>query len=226
MKAESLILTCNAHLRYADALSIGLDKHWHEMPYRIIRDTDRSVESSLPDDVRDVVRRVPYLIKIFDFPTISDADTLYVFDSDILIFKHPEDFGERSYQCVPDYYDDEWALKIWKELGHTFERTSPRFVGGMFSCSPKMFLDNRELAIEYIRLCVRYGRDKVQYPGVTMEQGCIAGLWRMTYPDNPLDPIRYPINEPKGGMVMWHISSHKKSPLAKRLVNECLGDSV
>lgn len=217
---EALILTCEKHKKYADALVAGIKRYWPEMPYRVFWDTDRSTETSLPDDVRDAIRRVPYLRKPFDLPYLTDVDTMYLLDSDILLYGHPHDFGPRMYQAALGATDDPAGLMVWEELGYKFDIIRPRFCAGMYSCSPSMFRDNRNLMIDYVRLCIKHGHDRTKYPGIACEQSLVAGLWRMTYPDNMLDPTRYPANRACEGMVMWHMCGSKISPVFNTYMKE------
>lgn len=220
-RREVLILTCEQHRKYSDATADGLDRFWPEMPYQIILDTDRSTETPLPDNIRELARgNAPCLRRVFDFPYLTDADTMYVLDADILFYGHPHDFGPRAYQGVVGAIDDPAGIKVWKELGYEFEKTTPRFCAGMFSCAASLFRDNRELAIDYVQLCIKRGLGESKYAGIHCEQTFIAGLFRMTYPDNPLDPTRYPINHPCEGMVAWHISGNKSSPAFDEFVME------
>lgn len=194
---------------------MGLDRFWPGLPYQVILDTDRETESPLPDNVREMVRRIPYMQRIFDFPLLTDADTLYILDSDILIFDHPVDFGRATYQGVPGAYDDVGACLIWRELGIDLPRIEPRMCCGMFSAPRTMWLDNRDLAIEYAQFCLRFGYDKKKYAGVTCEQGCIAGLWRITNPDNPLPFERYPIERFTSHPAMVHVGGLKNDERAR-----------
>lgn len=210
-KSEILILTCERDRPWMEAATLGLDRFWPELPYQVVLDTDRETESQLPDDVRDLVRRVPYMRRIFDFPLLTDAETIYILDSDILIFDRPHDFGPAAYQGVPGNHDDLGATLVWRELGFEMPRIGPRFCCGMFSAPRAMWLDNRDLAIDYARFCIRYGYDRKKYGGVTCEQGFLAGLWRITNEDNPLPFDRYPIEHFTPSPAIVHVGSLKNS---------------
>ena len=194
MNATAIILTCERDKRMSALLLRGLEKYWPEIQPLVVLDTDRSTEADIPGDVRDVVRRVPYLRRVFDAWQLSPTEDIYILDSDCLICGHPYDFGVPAYQGVKGHRDDESGIQIWRDLGVEFSTVIPRFVGGVFSAKRSMWADNVDLAIEYVRECVKRGHDQVKYPGVICEQSLQAGLWRKTYPDNPLDLQRYPIN--------------------------------
>jgi len=181
------------------------------LPYQVVLDTDRETETRVPDDIRALVRRMPYMRRIFDFPLLTDAETLYIIDSDILIFDRPHDFGPVAYQGVPGAHDDLGACLIWRELGFEMPRIEPRFCCGLYSAPRRMWLDNRDLAIDYARFAMKYGYDKKKFGGVTCEQGFLAGLWRINNADNPLPFDRYPIERFTPGAAIVHVGSLKNT---------------
>ncbi len=208
MKPVVVILTCQRDRRMADLLVCGIERYWPEVKPVLMVDTDRSTEVSLPADVREVVRRVPYLRRVFDAPYLSDNGELYFLDSDCLICGHPSDFCVPAYQGVPGFQDDTKGVEIWRDLGVEFP-VRPRLVGGMLSAPTAMWHDNLDLSIAYVRECVKRGYDKLELPGVICEQTLQAGLWKKTYPDNHLDYNRYPINHMTSEQVIVHLCSAK-----------------
>lgn len=216
----ALILTCERDRPLAELCSAGITKYWTGVSPLVVMDTDRSTETDLPDDVRDMVRRVPYMRRTFDLPYLSPTEQIYILDSDNLVYGDPVDFGPAAYQASMRASDDSIGLDIWKELGITFPTTSPRFCGGMFSCEASMFKDGRDLAIAYARICMRRGVDETKWPGVICEQSLQAGLWRSKYPDCPLDPGRYPLINPTDEMVIYHISCAKDRPLGQEVIRK------
>ncbi len=218
MKATAIILTCRNDRHIADLLVRGIEKHWPEVTPKILFDTDRSTETPLPEDVRDIVRKVPYLRKVFDVTALSDTDDIYVFDGDMLIYGYPEEFVVPRYMVSLSAPDDPIGVLLWRQLGVEYSPVSPRFCAGTYSAHKSMLDDNRELAIEYVRLCVKWHLHEVRYPGVICEQSLAAGLWRKTYPDAPLPADRYPVNMPVDGMVMFHIGALKDEPSLERVL--------
>jgi hypothetical protein len=218
-----VVLTCKQHKHLSDALLAGIAKYWPEVTPLVMVDTDRSTEADLPPDVRDVVRRVPYLRRVFDAPPLITTEKVYVLDADCLLYRHPTDWKVPMYQSSPCFWDDPAGVNIWRELGVEFETVAPRLVGGVFSAYRSMWTANYDLAIEYVRICAGYGLDRMRYPGVTCEQGLVAGLWRKTYADQEdaiLDPSRYPIGDPTDDMTLWHLGPHKGSPRLPKMLQD------
>jgi len=204
---DVIILTCKRDERLARLASAGLRKFWPNANPRVFMDTDRSTESDLPDDVRDVVRRVPYLRRVFDFPLLANTETICIMDSDCLTYSEPAEFTERAFQGNPGGNDRMEGLALWREMGVKFDCHNVRFVGGMFTAGREMWIEGRDTAIEWVRRCVAKGHDRVRYPGVTCEQSLVSGLWRQRYPHNPLPPERYPYGRFIDGCAIWHTSS-------------------
>jgi len=218
MTATALILTCERDHKHAERLVRGIEKYWPGLIPLVMRDSDKSTETDIPGDVRDVVRRVPYLRRVFDAWAIIPTEDVYILDSDCLIYSQPTDFGVPAYQGVVENTDDPAGVRIWKDLGVDMPIIRPRFVGGMFSARRDMWRSNLDLAIAYVRECVSRGFDRAKYPGVVCEQSLLAGLWRKTYPDCPLDPERYAINRMTANPVIFHISSGKHSKFMPDLI--------
>ncbi|MBE3038748.1 MAG: hypothetical protein IMZ62_08045 [Chloroflexi bacterium] len=179
------------------------------MPIRVFRDDDRSTESDLPADVRDVVRRVPYLRKVFDIPLLVDAEQAFYIDSDCLLLRQPTEWeGQLRYQATPAN-ERESVVGFWREMGWQ-HRDVPRFCAGIFSFEPSLFIENRHTAIEWVRMMIRLGRDRMLHPGVECEQGLVSGLWLSHYPDNPLPMDAYPYwKAPTATTAIWHAGEAK-----------------
>ena len=213
----AMILTCKEHRHMADLCVAGIEKYWTGVSPLVVMDTDRETESDVPDDIRDTIRRVPYLRRIFDLPFLSPTEQVYIIDSDCLVYSDPTDFGPNAYQAVNSSGDDSVGVDIWRSMGIEFNQTRPRFCGGCYSAQVSMFRDGLDLAIEYTRRCMRLQRDKTEYPGVVCEQSLAAGLWRQKYPDCQLDPLRYPLIHPTDEMVIYHVSCGKRSSAGKEM---------
>lgn len=208
-RPNALILSCEAHKHFLHACLEGLRVFWPEVEPMVLMDSDAGHKSEVPEDIREVIGRVPYLRKVFDLPRMANSETVYIMDCDCLLFGKPDDFFVPRYQGVPGYADDGEGVEIWKTLGVEFDETAPRLCGGLYSCETWMFDDNRDLSYEYVRECVRRGIDKTRYPGVIMEQSLQAGLFRKTYKNIPLDPERYPIHRMTDSMRILHMGALK-----------------
>lgn len=217
--ATAVILTCKNDRMLADMLADAIARLWPGVTPLLLSDDDKAMEGDVPGDIRDAIRRVPYLHKVFDAWQMCPTEDIYILDGDCLLYKRPTDFPIGAYQATHVADDDEIGVALWRDLGVTMPRVYPRFVGGMFSARRSMWSSNLALIYEYTRECVRRGYDKAQYPGVVCEQSLHAGLWRTTYQDHPLDPLRYPINMITPDPVLWHVSSTKGTPYADLLVN-------
>ena len=206
---DLIILTCDRDKRLAELCLAGVEKFWPSVRPIVLHDTDTSTEVSVPDDIRDMARRIPYLRKVFDAPHIAQSEYVYYLDSDCLLFSEPTDFGTTAYQGVPGHVDAPDGLLVWRALGVEFDTIAPCFCAGMHSYRRTDFIKAAPLAIAYLRKCAEWGFDKVLYPGVVCEQSLVAGIWRKFYADNPLDPQRYPIHQPTPEQVIFHIASSK-----------------
>ena len=211
-RPEVAILTSEEHKPLAELCARGIRRFWPEVAPRIYLDTDHTTETPLPPDLRELVRRVPYLRRPLDLPWRGDSETIYVLDADCFVFRPPTDFSLAAFQGVPNYMDDLAGIGIWKSLGLGPRPATPLFCGGMYSCPRRLFLDNREMMIAYLRKCIEAGYDRDEHPGVICEQGLVAGIWRANLPDNPLDPMRYPIHRMTGQQIIFHAGAGKHAP--------------
>lgn len=208
---DCLILTCARDLELATLLVRGLARFWPEVTPRLVLDTDTSTETDLPDDVREVARRVPYLRRVFDFPHIAETEQYVCLDSDCLIYRHPDEFGGLAFQGNPGGPDHADGVALWKELGYDLDSKNVRFCSGMYSAERALFLDNRDLAIEWVRRCRAKGHDRSSHRGVICSQSLVSGLWRQRYPHNPLPAEQYPYGRFRPRCAIWHMSSEAPS---------------
>lgn len=219
MNATAVILTCLRDEVMANMLADAIVRVWPGVAPLILWDTDKSTETDIPGDVRDVVRRVPYLRRVFDAWKLADAEDVYILDSDCLLYSEPTDFTVPAYQGVFGYSDNADGIALWGDMGVTFAKVRPCFVGGVFSARKSMWAGKEELAYEYVRECARRGWDRRHDAGVVCEQSFQAGLWRQTYPDNPLPFMRYPIHWMTPNPALWHISATKNTSYALLLID-------
>ena len=208
MTATAIIVTCERDRMFTDACVAGIREYWPAVKPLVLLDTDRESEAPLPPDIRQMVREMPVLRRVFDVPYISPTEDVYSLDSDCLVFSEPTDFTVPAYQGVAGS-DPVEGLAVWKVLGYEFPITQPRFCGGMYSYHKTDFLLLKGLAIEYLRRCRLMGFDKGDWPGVVCEQSLLAGMWHLCYEDNPLPQSRYPLNRPTEDQVIFHISDSK-----------------
>jgi len=185
------------------------------MPTLVIRDNDPSIESKVPDDIREAIRRNPCLTRIFDAPYLTDAETLYVLDSDVLLFGKPHDFGPSAYMGSWFGPDPPKCRELWRSLGRELQPTYPCLCAGTISYERAMLLENRELAIDFVRAAVKAKWDKLWDPHATIDNCTIAGLWRDRYPDNPLPRERYAYIQPQPNMVLYHVGGARFDPRFK-----------
>ena len=219
MQNDCLILTCERDKHLADLLVRGLERFWPEVKPVIVFDTDTSTETPLPDDVREVARRVPYCRRMFDFPTIATTDPYIVLDSDCLIYRRPGEFDGLCFQGNPGGQDRMEGLRLWKEFGEDVDSKNVRFCGGMYSVNRSLLIDNRDLAIDWIRRCIIKGYDRCPHRGVICEQSFISGVWRKAYPHSPLPPGGYPYGNFVPGCAIWHMSSEiPPTPYGKNMI--------
>lgn len=205
--ATVVILTCKRDEELVQLCRAGIRRFWGNINVAVMLDTDRATETAIPDDVREVVRRLPYLRKVFDLPYIAPTDQLYCIDSDCLLYAEPTDWGPAMHLGLRGYCDLELGTRVWREIGYLFTRDTPRFCGGCWSAKrSEMFEPNRDLAIRYVRQCMKRGFDKHESAPIICEQCLLAGLWRMTYDEKLLDENKYPLWIPKPGMVLYHLS--------------------
>ena len=220
---DALILTCERDIELAQLCARGLERFWPQVRPRLVWDMDRSTETDLPDDIRAIVRRAPYLRRVFDFPYIATTDTVCVLDSDCLTYDTPVEFTERSFQSNPGGPDHPAGLELWQEMGVTLDCHNARFCAGTYTMGRELFIDGRDTAIEWVRRCVKKGYDQLRYPGIVLEQSLIAGLWRQAYPHNPLPAERYPYIFKTPGCAMWHVGSlgpngHRQNRTIQRMI--------
>ena len=206
--STAIIVTCERDKWLSDICVEGIKKHWPGVDPLVMMDTDRSTEAPLPPDIREMVRRMPVLRRVFDVPFISPTEEVYSLDSDCLIYSEPTDFTVPAYQGVAGC-DPREGLLVWKAIGYGFPIIQPRFCGGMYSYRKSDFLGMKDLAIEYLRRCRLMELDGGKWPGVVCEQSLVAGMWHLLYKDNPLPKTRYPINNPTMEQVIFHISDGK-----------------
>lgn len=206
-KRDCLILTCRRDRHLAELLKRGLERFWPEVRPVLVEDIDGSTETELPDDVRAVARAVPYLRRVFDFPHIATTEQYVVLDSDCLIYRPPVEFEGLKFQGNPNGSDRGEGLRLWREFGHPIDCKQVRFCSGMYSVERSLFLDNRDLAIDWVRRCVAKGYDRCAHRGVICCQSLTSGLWRMKYPHAPLPPEAYPYGTFVPGCAIWHMSS-------------------
>lgn len=209
---DCLIQTCKRDWRLANIASAGLRKFWPGCNPRLFLDTDTATEdASVPSDIRDMIRKIPYLRRIFDFPRLVSTERFAVLDSDCLCYRDPFELESLAFQGNPGGGDRLGGLKVWERLGYTIPHQEVRFVAGLFTATMEMY-EKRDLAYEYLRICKDEGYDcDCAYPAVVCEQGLVSGLWRLTYPHNPLPPKRYPFEKYYDGCAIWHTSSFRKS---------------
>jgi len=215
--ATVIILTCDRDKQLVELAERGVRAFWPGINVSILHDRDKSAETELPDDVRDVTRRVPFLRKIFDLPYLAPTDQLYCIDSDCFLVEEPTDWAPAAHLAVPPGSMGSVWLKQGNELllqlGESAIDESLIFCGGCWSASrAEMFDPNRELAIEYVRAAVKKGYDKTKYPGPVMEQCLLNALWHKTYADCHLSNERYPLYRPNPNMALYHLSEIARSP--------------
>jgi len=208
MTATAIIVTCERDRAFTEACVAGIRKYWSGVEPMVILDTDRETEAPLPPDIREMVRRMPVLRRVFDVPYVSPTENIYSLDSDCLVFSDPTDFPVPAYQGVAGH-DPVEGLEVWASLGKAFPIAHPKLCGGMYSYRKSDFLGLKDLAIEYLRRCRLRGLDRGQWPGVVCEQSLVAGMWRLLYNDHPLPADRYPLNRPTESQVIFHISDSK-----------------
>lgn len=204
---DCLILTCIRDLKLATLLMRGCNRFWPEVRPVLVLDVDTRTETPLSADVREVVRRVPYLRRVFDFPYITRTDRYVVLDSDCLIYRKPMEFAGMRFQGNPGGGDRDEGLQLWKEMGVTIDSQNVRFCSGMYSTDKSLFIKNRDLAIDWVRRCVAKGYDKCRHRGVICCQSLTSGLWRQAYAHSPLPPADYPYGTFVPGCAIWHLSS-------------------
>ena len=216
---DILMLTCERDKELAKVSAEGLKKFWPGCRPMLFMDTDTATEAKLPDDIREMVRRMPYLRRYFDLPRFASTEPFAILDSDCLCYQNPAELNGLAFQGNPGGGDRINGLRVWKELGFEIPNQDVRFCCGMFTATMEMF-EQRDLAFEYLRLCRKYGFDRdCAYPAVVCEQGMISGMWRLKYPHNPLPPHRYPWETYVPGCAIWHTSS-VRTPEADALVEE------
>lgn len=216
-----VILTCERDRYLVDLCQLGIKKFWPGVNLAVLWDHDRTTETDIPADVREVVRRLPYLRKVFDMPYIAPTDQLYCIDSDCLLFAEPSDWGPSMHLGMDGVSDHELGVSVWAELGYTFTRNSPRFCGGCWSAKrSEMFEPHKDLAIRYVRKCVEIGYDRRADAPVVCEQCLLAGLWRMTYKESLLSNERYPLYLPNPDMVVYHLSDMRNAEPGHYLLEE------
>jgi len=215
--ASVVILTCERDREMVELARRGIELFWPGANVCLLWDTDTATETELPGDVRDVVREVPYLRKVFDLPYIAPTDQLYCLDSDCFTCAEPVDWAPAAHNAVgPGSMGKVWlqqASEVWQSLGRPALPQDHLFCGGCWSASREEMFggDRRELAIEYVRECVRRGYHKTQYPGPVCEQGLLNGLWHTRYVDTHLIYERYPLYVPKPNMTIYHLSDTARS---------------
>jgi hypothetical protein len=220
-----VILTCERHREMLKLCLGGIEAFWPGVKVAVLRDDDYSKDTELPEDVRAVVRQVPFLRKVFDMPFVSETDSIYCLDSDCLVFDEPWDWGpEQGLYVLPGTLGFEWLKKgneVWKAIGQPEIRTDRIFCGGCWSASrKKMFEDTRDIAIAYVRECVKRGYHEDQYAGVLCEQCLLNGLWHIAHEENPLDIQRYPLDIPNPSMAILHLHMEKEGAQGETMLRE------
>jgi len=203
----------------------GIELFWPGIRLTVLHDKDYSKDTDLPEDVREVVRRVPYLRKVFDLPYIAPTDQLYCIDSDCMLFDEPHDWPDVAHLSVLPGRDGrvwlEQGSAIWESLGQPPLDLEYIFCGGCWSGKrSEMFEPYRELAIAYVRECVKRGHDDANVVGhaVVCEQCLLNGLWHLAYQDVFLSNYRYPLYRPNPGMALFHLSDVGRTRKGQRMM--------
>ncbi len=224
-----VIITCDRDKELLDLCLKGIKVFWPDINVAVLRDKDAEHETDLPEDIREIIGHGPFLRKVFDLPFLSKTDKIYCLDSDCLLFETPTEWvGYRGLYVLPGSAGQDWLNKgadVWETVGKTLKLDLPPidrttiFCGGCWSASvDKMFKPTRDIAIEYVRECVRRGYDnpaKIGY-AVICEQVLLNGLWHLAHPKNPLPNYRFPLDEPNPQMAIYHLHMTKDSPETRR----------
>lgn len=209
-----IVPTCDRDKFFSDLAIEGVKKFWPGVTVVEMHDKNKKLEADVPDDIRALVDKIPYLKSQIDAPFLADGGDFYMLDADCFTFATPDELmADYSYQgmaCAPEQ-DFPWGLDVWEAIGHTFPITRPLFCAGIYKAPSKAWTENQDLIFEYIRQCVkmRYFRPDWDFMAVTFEQNLAAGLWRMNCKDNPLPAKEYPVNLPNDGQKIFHACSFK-----------------
>lgn len=208
-----LILTCDSDQRRFEALTRGLRHYWPEAQHVILRDTDRSTESDLPDRVRACVRKFVNLRRVFDLPLMSDAEWLCFVDTDCLFTDTPTELLEPCYQPALRYRDLPQWEEMWSGIGVQVPSGYPQLSGCLYTIRRQDLLDHREEAVR----CVEYAISHSDFDPFCCYEGIVAGIWRRHYKNNPLDRMRYTQCRLERGMAMVHFGIRCNSPSPETL---------
>lgn len=222
-KTIVIVPTCERDKWFSDLAVEGIRTFWPEVMVMELLDTDKSTETDVPDDIRDIVRKVPYLRKQIDAPFIVDCDRIVLLDADCFMFAKPDELvNQYAYMGHTLYgnHDYQWGTKVWASLGHFFPKTEPLFCAGCFSAPRTMWTYNRELMFDYLRQCMKlgYGKWDWDFHPVTFDQNLNAGLWRKTCRDNPLPALEYPLGIPTMDMKIFHACYFRRRPEFKQFL--------
>ncbi len=218
-----VILTCDRDKELMDLCRQGIELFWPGINLAVLHDKDADHETPLPDDIRELCRKMVYLRKIFDLPYIAETDQLYCLDSDCMLFDEPLDWGPAQHlTAFPGSLGKQWLKQgadIWQALGKSRLDEILIACGGCWSGKrTEMFEPYRDLSIAYIRECVKQGILDQREPQVVMEQCHLNGLWHLAYghlPAHHLPTNRYPLYQPNHEMAIFHLSVSEPSMAAR-----------
>ena len=218
-----VILTCDRDREVLGLCLKGIERFWKGIKVAVLHDKDRSKDTDVPSDLRDLAQEIPYLRKVLDLPSISATDQIFCIDSDCLLVDEPYDWPDAAYLSVgPGCLGSmwlKWGSNVWESLGYPRLDESRIFCGGCWSAKrSEMFDPHRELIFDYLHECIRRGYHKHKFPGPVMEQCLLNGLWHMAYQDRQLPQWRYPLYHPTDSMAILHLSEVQNMEGGKTII--------
>lgn len=210
MTSAAILLTCKKH-RHLASLLIEAASRFLPMPLMVLDADDTSWDSPLPDDVREIIRAGDShyhvcLRRVFDVPQVVSADTYYILDSDCFLFGPLDDWGPTAFMGSWAGSDDADRIAVWESMGYEIPNQYPCFCAGTSSYPRQLLIDNRDLAIEFVRTAKKLGYVR-PLKAAALDNALMCGLWKMNYPLNPLPRERYTYQQTSPEMVLYHAGS-------------------
>lgn len=210
MTKAAIVLTCEKH-RHMVTLLVEAASRYLPMPIVVLDAEDRSWESPLPDDVRELIRAGDShyhvcLRRVFDVPDVVSADTYYILDSDCFLFGPLDDWGPIAFMGSWTGPDDKHRIAVWESIGYEIPNQYPCFCAGTSSYPRQLLVDNRSLAIEFVRQAKNLGYVRPHQPAA-LDNALMGGLWKLHYPLTPLPRKRYTYQNTTPEMVLYHAGS-------------------